>query len=177
MKINYVEGDLFAAIDGVENIIIPHCCNNKHGFGAGFVVPLGRKFPIVKKLYLEWGGVDCIFWSNDPERALVPFGLGETQIIKVKDTSFVANMVGQTLGGTRPLFYNHLCKCMDTVADFAMKHNLQIIAPMFGSNLAGGNWLFIEQLIEDCWLRKNIPVTIHYLLNDIPDGWTIPIKD
>ncbi len=66
MKINYVEGDLFAAIDGLENIIIPHCCNNKHGFGAGFVVPLGRKFPIVKKLYLEWGGVDCSAWCFNP---------------------------------------------------------------------------------------------------------------
>lgn len=34
-----------------------------------------------------------------------------------------------------------------------------IHCPKFGSGLAGGNWLFIEDLISDIW--KNIPVFVY----------------
>jgi hypothetical protein len=35
----------------------------------------------------------------------------------------------------------------------------EIHAPKFGSGLAGGNWNFIENLIEDIWI--DIPVYIY----------------
>jgi hypothetical protein len=35
-----------------------------------------------------------------------------------------------------------------------------IIAPMFGSGLAGGDWGIIKQLIHEHWLDENIDVTI-----------------
>ena len=66
---------------------------------------------------------------------------------------------------------------MDAVAEFAIDENARIVCPMFGSGLAGGNWLFIEKLIEDCWLDRLIEVTVHYLPNTIPVGWTPPAKE
>jgi len=158
MKINYVEGDLFKAVlsdESKQPIIVAH-------------VPLGRTWPNVKDAYHIWHA-NANGSSN--------FKLGETQIVNVKYDSpiiLVANMVAQTLGGVRPLHYNHLACCMDTVARVAVEVGAKIVSPMFGSMLAGGNWLFIEQLIEDCWLRKNIPVTIHYLPGQTPDNWTPP---
>ena len=150
VKIKYQVGDLFESIDSYkEKIIIAHVCNNKGAWGSGFVIPLGKKYPLAKSEYLE-----NFEW----------FDLGETQIVEVDyPTVFVANMFAQTLGGKRPLFYNALAKCIDEVREEAEIRNATIIAPMFGAGLAGGNWSFIEELIEDCWLRNNIPVTIFKL--------------
>jgi len=166
MSVKYVEGDLFAVVDNnvEKSFIVPHCCNDKGAFGAGFVVPLGRRFPKCKQDYLDWHNTKLC-------------QLGQTQIVEVCNDPliFVANMVAQTLGGSRPLFYNHLSRCMDEVAKFVLTQDkLQIIAPMFGSNLAGGDWNIIEKLIEDCWLRKNISVTICYLSGTLPDNWELP---
>ena len=173
MKIKYIEGDLFSPLLNDKEpgaIVIPHVCNNQGAWGAGFVVPLGRNFPIVKQKYLQWADIDEINLS-DPI-----FGLGSTQFVNVNDKIFVANMVAQTLGGNRPLYYNYLSKCMDEVASFTLKrtecreNEARIICPAFGAGLAGGNWPFIEQLIQDCWIKRNIQVTVYYLENTKPEG-------
>ena len=39
--------------------------------------------------------------------------------------------------------------------------NIEIHCPKFGSGLAGGNWNFISDLIDDVWGRYN--VTVHIL--------------
>ena len=181
MSIKYIEGDIFAGINNDDSpgaIILPHVVNDKKAFGAGFVIPLARQFPIVKQEYLKWAesdGYDVAF-SEDPH-----FILGNTQFINVDDKVFVANMLAQTLGGKRPLYYNHLARCMDEVARFVLdrtqsrEHEARIFAPMFSSGLAGGDWNFTEKLIEDCWLRRKIPVTIYYLPNHIPHNWVPPV--
>lgn len=165
-EINYVNGDLFAEVTKIETpVVISHVVNCKGGWGSGFVVPLGRHFPLSKEKYLEWYA----------EGKNVDFKLGEVQFVNVSEQPqiTVANMVAQTLGGKRPLFYNELAKCMDRVArymEFSAGPGAQIVAPMFGSKLAGGDWNFVEELITDCWLKRDIPVTIFYLLDNIPDA-------
>lgn len=177
--INYVEGDLFKVIKDFQpdlswtgNVVLPHVCNDRGGFGSGFVLPLSRHFPIVKTEYLKWAdtkGYDVAFSKNPL------FQLGNTQIVEIPEHQiFVANMIAQTLGGQRPLFYNHLVRCMETVAEFTKEKNAVIVAPMFSSGLAGGDWNFTEKLIEDCWLRKGLDVTICYLANSIPHNWSPP---
>lgn len=175
MSINYVKGDLFGPIKADSEpgaIVLPHVCNDRGAWGAGFVVPLGRTFPSAKQNYLAWHG-NCLTKSG--MNITGEFGLGETQFVNVDDKIFVANMVAQTLGGARPLFYNHLCRCMDSVAKFVMErsdareHPARIICPAFGSGLAGGNWVLIEQLIQDCWLRLDISVSVYYLPGTLPD--------
>jgi hypothetical protein len=39
----------------------------------------------------------------------------------------------------------------------------EIHAPKFGAGLACGNWDFIEELINECWIGRGIPVTIYEL--------------
>jgi len=153
-EINYIEGDMFADVANVVkscNVIVPHVCNNQGGWGAGFVIPLGKNYPNAKAQYLH----------------LDAYTLGETQFVenKVGDNNVViCNMIAQTLGGSRPLYYNHLAKCMDAVADYALRNDIiQIMAPAFGSGLAGGDWDVIKELINDCWLEKRLFVDIYYL--------------
>ena len=159
MKIQYVEGDLFAGIkEEKDPIFICHVVNCRGRFGAGFVVPLTKFFPQVRKEYLE-------LYTT---RGLV---LGQTQFVKVQENPaiIVCNMIAQTLGGERPLYYNHLASCMDAVAR-KVPEGEKVVCPLFGSSLAGGNSLFIQELMLDCWIKRGIPVTVYYLPGQLPEG-------
>jgi hypothetical protein len=165
-KIKYIEGDLFAGVENSKkNIIIPHVVNNRRVWGAGFVIPLGRKYPLAMNEYLSW--------SNDD---ILPFELG-TQFVKVKEDPIVivANMLAQGLGeNRRPLYYQHLVHCMQQVAGVAIHRNADIVCPLFGSGLAGGDWRFIQELIVDLWIDADIDVTVYYLRNSLPKNWVPP---
>ena len=159
----YVSGDLFDIVDKMKTtVVIPHICNNQGKWGAGFVISLGRKYPLAKQSYLDWYNnktIDCekIFYED------IFFELGNVQVVEVcPNRIYVANMIAQELGGERPLYYNHLCRCMDMLAGLIADKELpnQIVAPQFGSGLAGGNWNIIKQLIHDCWCRKGVDVTV-----------------
>lgn len=154
--INYIQGDLFQHIK--PNIIIAHVCNNLGGFGKGFVVPLSKRYPFAKVAYLAW--------SRGGLATNLPFRLGETQWVHVDKGNdiWVANMVAQEgFEPPRPLRYKYLIKCMQNVADLALDKEKEILAPMFGSGLAGGNWEIIEELIDGLWVDKGIKVTIFQL--------------
>lgn len=143
------------------NIIIPHVCNNINAFGAGFAQALTQYDPSIKANFHMLG--------NKAK-------LGYTQFITTKINNknqskiIVANMIAQNKlidrnKNPRPINYMHLVSCMIKVKDFILNLNTQsdiksqIFAPKFGSGLAGGNWGFIECLIEDIW--SDIPVFIY----------------
>jgi hypothetical protein len=160
----YKEGNLFENIKGKSNIIICHVANDIGGWGSGFVIPLAKAFPKARQNYLEW-------FKNGTDSMEGSFTIGKTQFVEMDDI-VVANMIAQHKTGSPPrcLRYNALAKCMDEVADFATSRSLEIHAPLFGAGLAGGNFAFIAELIEDCWVRKDIPVTIHYLPGEKPES-------
>ena len=142
------------------NIIIPHVCNNINAFGAGFAAAVTQYEPSVKANFHMLG--------NKAK-------LGYTQFVTTKSIEknqskiVVANMIAQNklidrIKNPRPLNYAALVSCMYKVKEFIQDINKksdtksQIFAPKFGSGLAGGNWNFIEYLIEDIW--NDIPVFI-----------------
>lgn len=151
--INYVKGDLFAAVKDKSNIIIPHICNDIGAWGAGFVLPLAKHFPQTREKYL----------------GLKSLRLGATQIVRVDEDAviYVGNMIAQhSVGlenGRPPIRYAALAKCMDQVTELAKFQHCSIHAPMFGSGLAGGNWDLISTLIEEIWCDQGISVTIYSL--------------
>ncbi len=159
--IKYVKGDLFENLPTKmdSHTLLAHIVNNQGVMGAGFVVPLKKKWPKVAEEY----------YKNKQLK------LGETLFVTVdhdkidwRDGSLVVcNMCAQTLGEKRPLKYAALISCMKYVQRFALINAAfkptKIIAPMFGSCRAGGTWAFIEELIEEIWLSAGIPVTIYKL--------------
>jgi O-acetyl-ADP-ribose deacetylase (regulator of RNase III) len=154
--IKYIEGDLFDY--AVKDTVIAHVCNCHGGWGSGFVVPLGNKYPKSKERYLlndDWGF----------------HRLGELQLEELNsDRLYVANMIAQTLGGSRPLSYEHLVFCMHYLKKQIIDENLSISAPLFGAGLAGGDWNIIKELIKDCWSDSGIEVNIYWLPHLLPKG-------
>lgn len=167
-NLNIVYGDLFEKIEdhlkagnNGSSIIVPHVCNNINLFGAGFAAAVASHYPIVKENYHLLGN------------KFLKDHLGYVQFIEVLKVSeynhklIFANMIAQngTIGknNPRPLNYFALVKCMSNIRKYILEHfkedKVQIRCPKFGCGLAGGNWNFIENLIQDIW--TDVPVLVY----------------
>ena len=83
-NITYVKGDVTKPIDADKgNKILVHCVNDCGKMGAGVALAIARKWPSVKKKYVEW------------HRRGRNFGLGKVQFVKVEDDIVIGNMIGQ----------------------------------------------------------------------------------
>ena len=137
-----------------SSVIIPHVCNNVDLFGAGFAAAISEAFPIVATNYHLLGKS---FLQKNPGYVQFIDVYGE---LKYSRRLVVANMIAKNgirnAKNSRPLNYAYLVKNMVEVKKFITTkfnrdHSVEIHCPKFGSGLAGGNWSFIENLIEDIW--------------------------
>lgn len=161
--------DIFDAIKKRTNtdhtgstVIVPHVCNNIDLFDAGFAAQVASYYPEVKANYHMLGKT---FLKNN---------LGHSQVIKVYEQPkyrhklYIVNMIAQNGirngKNNRPLNYAALVKSMIQVSFFINNstgflqktENVEIHAPKFGSGLAGGNWNFISELIDDIWGKYQV---------------------
>lgn len=141
--------------------LIPHICNDRGAFGAGFAAAVAKKYPDVKTAYKDWYHdtlYDIVDEAND-FFAEVPFVLGEIQVVNVKENLAIVNMIAQSQpGGTEvygqylpPIRYECLKECMLRVAEAAKARNAEIRAPWFGCGLAGGDKQKVKQMIQELW--------------------------
>ena len=143
-----------------EVAIIPHCCNNGGGWGKGFVLALSNKWQTPEKSYRDF----C-------ERNFGLPILGKCQPVKVNNNLAVMNMIGQdgTVSDTnpKPVKYWALASAMREVTGYIemvqakVKGKVVIHCPKFGSDLAGGDWNFILELIREIWLEAGIDVVVY----------------
>lgn len=139
-NLQYLEGDATHPIgDGTR--IIAHVCNNQGGWGAGFVVALGRRYPEAEAAYRRWSD-----WAQLP--------LGETQFVYVGGDVYVANMVAQdgykTAGNPTPLKINALERCLGLVREWALDRitPATVHMPRIGTGLGGAKWSDVEPVIQ-----------------------------
>ncbi len=155
-SIKYVKGDLFQNLKSDRTIFIPHVCNTLGVMGSGFVVPLKKNFPGVDTNYSEYCGKE-----KDKSLGYVDYFYPPYDIV-------VCNMIAQqgviNRNNPKPIKYAALVKCMESVANRILlyaKHEIRTCR--FGSQLAGGSWPFIEELIWEIWISQGIDVTIFVL--------------
>ena len=149
-NIVYLIGDATDPQGGDEMKIIPHIVNCKGAWGAGFVLALSKKWPDVEKGYKQW---------HINEGKDLP--LGQVQFVPAENRIEVANMVGQTLGGKKPIRLSAVKKCMREVFNRARQLNATIHCPRFGCGLTGSNWGEIEPLIQEEWVNKGLTVVVY----------------
>lgn len=165
MPINYVIGDCLQDVNVKVCKLIPHCVNNQGGWGKGVVLAISKKWPSPEQKYREWYKTGQYNFNG----ISIPFQLGQVQFVKVEPKVVVCNMLAQEgigLGkdGFHPLRYSALVKAMVRVGILAKKvGGADIHAPKFGAGLAAGRWDFIEELINEIWVREGINTTIYQL--------------
>lgn len=153
--IEYVKGDLFDNIPK-GNVLIPHIVNDIGAWGSGFVIPLGEKFPEAKKRYLHR---DKQCYQSLGRCQFVLCKLEMDRGVTVANMCAQTGIMGHSTGdrakvNSKPIRYAALVKCLEKVEGYCKvskdcKHPVDILAPKFGSDRAGGNWDFIEELIEE----------------------------
>ena len=143
---------------------IIHCCNNRGKWGKGFVLALGRRWPLARERYLGWSKHG---WAYEGQ----PFALGYVQFVYVDDSTVVCNMIGQhdvrPLAGTAPIRYGAIATCLqkvrELIQDRLVSRPCSVHCPRFGAGLAGGKWEHIEALLEEHLVQHDIPVTVYDL--------------
>lgn len=174
MKIKYFVGDATQPIgDGTK--IIAHVCNDKGGWGRGFVLALSARWPIDAKvsspeyMYREWSKRK---WKGRD------FVLGEIQTIWVQDTTFVCNMIAQRdfreleedgISLKLPnVKYSSLMECLCRLRIQCINSQnsgkyISIHMPRIGAGLGGGDWDKIEKVIESQLSYTPFPVYVYDL--------------
>lgn len=153
-KINYLVGNVLESKIEEDKIIV-HICNDIGAWGKGFVLSLSSKWKLPEEEYRKW------------YKSKKNFELGEVQIIKVNENTFVGNMISQR--GIRknftsvPMRYESLDKCLEKVSIFALEKNLKVLMPRIGCGLAGGIWEKITPIIERQLCSKGIEVYVYDL--------------
>lgn len=151
MNPTYLIGDATSPKCGGRKIIA-HVCNDVGAWGKGFVLALTKRWRAPEHRYRAW----C--YDNE-------FGLGQVQFVQVEPDIWVANMIGQhgisTKGGTPPIRYEAVRRCLRDVALKANELNASVHMPRIGCGLAGGRWEIITQIIDEELVKPGIDVTVY----------------
>lgn len=158
-RIHYLVGDASSPrAEGCK--IIAHVCNDRGGWGRGFVLAISGRWPEPEADYRRWYRGRA---GND-------FGLGAVRLVRVAPDVLVANMIGQD--GIRtsrvagpPVRYDAIRQSLHDLGGHAGRLRASVHMPRIGCGLAGGRWDRIEPLITGELTDRGIPVTVY----DLPE--------
>jgi len=177
MYTRYLIGDATKPV-GLGTKIIAHICNDKGGWGRGFVLALSDRWPINKNVSLDTISSDysnpeyCYRkWYKDKKWRGRDFVLGQIQTIWVEDTTFVCNMIAQRdyqrleedgeLLHLPNVNYSSLYECLSRLRIQSEKSidkvSIHIPAGM-GSGLGGGDRDKVMKIVNQVFAHTNIPV-------------------
>ncbi|MEU3017810.1 MULTISPECIES: macro domain-containing protein [unclassified Nocardiopsis] len=135
--------------------IIAHVCNNRGGWGKGFVLALSRRWSAPERDYRAW----------HRGRSANDFALGAVRLVRVLPDVHVANMVAQhgvrRGSGGPPIRYEALATCLGRLADHALELGATVHMPRIGCGLAGGRWEHVLPLIREHLLERGVSVTVY----------------
>lgn len=138
--IKYLKGDATSP-QAKGPKVIAHICNDRGGWGKGFVLAVSKRWDEPEQYYRRW------YYSREE------FGLGKIQVVEVQPNLWVANMIAQagykTGSKGPPIRYEALRECLVQLEQEAVDRKASIHMPRIGCGLAGGRWELIEPLIEE----------------------------
>ncbi|AFR06691.1 macro domain-containing protein [Nocardiopsis alba] len=123
--------------------IIAHVCNDRGGWGKGFVLAISRRWPEPERDYRAWYR----------ERAHNDFELGAVRLVQVE--------VDQGAPPPPPIRYEAVASCLRALASRALELGATVHMPRIGCGLAGGKWERIQPLVERELLERGVRVTVY----------------
>ncbi|MFC2966669.1 macro domain-containing protein [Acidimangrovimonas pyrenivorans] len=148
--ISYTTGDATAPAD--RPAVIAHVCNDLGGWGKGFVLAISKHWPEPEAAYRKWA-------THGPD-----FALGRSQLVKVEDDLWVANMIAQhglrPRHGVPPIRYDALRAALDELHRLAPP-GASVHMPRIGCGLAGGSWDEVGPIVEQALAAKGRRVTVY----------------
>jgi O-acetyl-ADP-ribose deacetylase (regulator of RNase III) len=175
MPINYKKGDATNPTSDSTKIIV-HICNDVGGWGKGFVMAISKKWKEPEAEYRTWHKdkigtqTDNVQFERLERRDKYSnerkFELGNVQFVKVSKDLWVANMIAQRnirpdKDGLPPIRYPFVSEGLERVREFAKRQNASVHMPRIGCGLAGGEWIKIEELVNDHLIAYEIDTTVY----------------
>ena len=155
-SIRYREGDATQPAGEGPRIIV-HVCNDRGGWGRGFVLAISKRWPEPERSYRAWHK-----GSGDG-----PFELGAVQFVEVEPSLWVANLIGQhgirRSKGLPSVRYEAIRAGLERVRGFALEHSASVHMPRIGCGLAGGNWSELEPILLGALSSKGVDATVYDL--------------
>jgi len=153
MTLQYATGGATSP-DAPGNKVIGHVCNDRGGWGRGFVVAVSRRWPQPEREYRAWSRTAGL-------------RLGAIQLVQVEPDTWVANLVAQhgyrTSSNPVPLRYDALQECLTALADQAAELGASVHMPRIGCGLAGGTWEQITPVIDSTLTARGVTTTVYDL--------------
>lgn len=150
--LKYINGDLFKNIEKngkAKNKYVFHVANNIGKWGAGFTNALSKFDKRPEEKYREF----CTKYEAWPDSR--KFLLGRICVVPLNEGLTVINAIAQngvrTPANKTPIKYTALVDTMRAAKAIVNKDDFEFHCPKFGSDLAGGDWDFIEMLIKEVW--------------------------
>jgi len=149
-----------------EIVVIPHMCNNLRVMEAGVALALRNKWGKVYNTYMEMAQRNNKLYLGEISKTTVEFILNTTKV-KIIVVNMIAQSGTVSQNNLIPIRYKALINCMVKVFDYIetikskTSNPIVIHCPKFGSDLAGGNWNFILELIREIWLENGIDVVVY----------------
>ena len=128
----------------VQTGIIVHGCNCQGVMGGGIALEVKNRFP-------------AAFYEYDRVHRSRGLKLGEICFVEVSPNKFIINANTQDKfghAGGRFVSYDAIADCFTEVAKFAAtveqhrERKLEIIFPLIGAGLGGGDWKVISAIID-----------------------------
>lgn len=154
-RIDYVQGDVFAARNVGPHIICQLVNDRARTWGGGVARISAKKHPPAQANFAQW------FSSLGTHERL-----GSVHLAGVDESRTLASLVAQHGYGPSPtprIRYAALQRCLITLAQAAAERNASVRMPRIGMGEAGGVWPRIEELIQSELISKGIRVTVHDL--------------
>ncbi len=156
MSIAYQIGDATRPIGDHPKIIV-HVCNDAGARGKGFVVAVSSRWREPERRYRAWHG------GEESQ----PFALGQVQFVRVEDTVWVANLIGQhgigSHNGLPPVRYEAIREGLRAVAAKAKELGASVHMPRIGFGLAGGKWEEVERIVQQELVAAGVAATVYDL--------------
>lgn len=150
MEIKYFDGDLLTSTAP----IIMHQCNCLGSMKSGVAKVISEKWPIVNEKYKTYceknSSVDL---------------LGSTQVVKVDENKYVANLFGQEkygYNGVKYTSYDAIDKSLKTLVQKMIANSIDRVAMPYkmSSDRGGADWDVILALVKSAFKDTNITIEI-----------------
>lgn len=150
MEIKYYDGDLLTS----TATIIMHQVNCMGSMKSGVAKAISEKWPIVNEKYVE-------FCSKFKDEGL----LGKTQVVKVSDNQYVANLFGQNrygYNGVKYTSYDAVDEALKTLVKKMVANNINKLAMPYkmSSDRGGADWDVILSLVKSAFKDTDIIIEI-----------------
>lgn len=133
--------------------IIAHIVNDRTAnWGGDFSQALRERYPTAQKQFLQWA-------SSSP----LHLRLGRVHLSDLGGGREVASLIAQHGYGPSPiprLRYAALRDCLAVLSREAGKRRASVQMPRIGTGMAGGNWSFVRQLVDESLIREGVAVTV-----------------